>query len=828
VLVTFARDMALAARAFRKNPAFAATAVVTVALGIGAATAVFSVANAVLLRPLPYSNPDRLAIAYGDWRKRGVNDYPISSTDFLDLRAGAAGAFEDMGVVITGRGATQAGNGSLEQVRFASVTPNFFRLMGARIAFGRDFNETDVRVAPATNGAAGAPQPVPPTATILSYEYWRSHLGGDAAILGRNAPGTPPGSSVIVGVLAPGFELLFPPGDNLERAPDNWFAIRPVYDNAQRNVSSWRVIGRLRSGATLGQARSQSENTAAEIRRINAIHAGADFHFRLEPMNRHLAEGARPTIVALLGAAIFVLLIACANVANLLLVRASLRERESAVRAALGGSRGRLVCQTLAEALLISGLGALLGTGLAWAGLHGLIALAPASLPRRDSIGIDPPTLAFAALAAFAAAILFGLPLAWQASRPDLMRTLRAAGRTGALAGAPKLRNAALIAEVALAFVLLIGSGLLLRGFRALQRVDPGFDSQGLLTFQLLGNRGGNQPQGRAAFMRDIQNRLRAVPGVESAAASNPLPLAGGVYATRWGKEEALADPTKYQGADFVAVLPDYFETMRTRLIAGRTFTADDNAPERKVVIVDQLLAAKAFPHESAVGKRILFLLSGLEPEPVEIIGVVAHQRLTSLSDLGREQIYTTDGYRGHGVVDHWTVRTVGDPTKYAAAVRSEIGKLDSRVLIAEMQPMDALVDRSTAAARFALLLMATFATVAALMAAVGLYGVLSTFVRQRTAEIGVRMTLGATPPSIFRMVGRHALSLTAAGLAGGLAASFALTRWIGSLLFGVKPTDPVTLGMVTILFLAVVATASWAPARRAAALDPAAALREE
>ncbi|HEY6344638.1 MAG TPA: FtsX-like permease family protein [Bryobacteraceae bacterium] len=544
-------------------------------------------------------------------------------------------------------------------------------------------------------------------------------------------------------------------------------------------------------------------------------------------MNRHLAEGARPTIVVLLGAAVFVLLIACANVANLLLVRASLRERESAVRAALGGSRGRLICQTLAEALLLSGLGALLGTGLAWASLHGLIALAPASLPRRDSIGIDPPTLAFAALAAFAATILFGLPLAWQAARRDLMRTLRAA-RTGALAGAPKLRNAALIAEVALAFVLLIWSGLLLRGFRALQRVDPGFDPHGLLTFQLLGSRGGNQPQGRAAFMREIQNRLRAVLGVESAGASNPLPLAGGVYATRWGKEQALADPSKYQGADFVAVLPDYFETMRTRLIAGRTFTREDNAPERKVVIVDQLLAAKAFPHESAVGKRILFLLSSVEPEPLEIIGVVAHQRLTSLSDLGREQIYTTDGYRGHGVVDHWTVRTVGDPTKYAAIVRREIGKLDSRVLVAEMQPMDALVNRSTAAARFALVLMATFATVAALMAAVGLYGVLSTFVRQRTAEIGVRMTLGATPSSIFRMVARHALCLSAAGLAGGFAASFALTRWMGSLLFGVKPTDPVTLGLVTILFLAVIATASWAPARRAAALDPAVALREE
>jgi putative ABC transport system permease protein len=315
---------------------------------------------------------------------------------------------------------------------------------------------------------------------------------------------------------------------------------------------------------------------------------------------------------------------------------------------------------------------------------------------------------------------------------------------------------------------------------------------------------------------------------VEAATASLPLPLAGGFSPIRWGLEPALADPSKFQAADFQIVLPGYFEVLRTPLLAGRTFTEADNAPDRKGVVIDQLLAAKAFGGESAVGKRLLIRVRTPEPEWVEVLGVVAHQRDTSLAVAGREQIYFTDGFVGHGAVGYWAVRTAGDPAKYAAAVRAAMGKLDPHLLVGEMQPMEALVDYAQASTRFSLLLIGVFASVAGLLAGVGLYGVLSTVVRQRTPEIGVRMALGAAPGSIFSLVVRQGLRLSALGIGLGLVAAFALTRAIDSMLVGVKATDPATFAAMTALFFAIAVVASWVPARRAARLDPTAALREE
>ena len=822
------RDFAYAARALRNSPVFAVTAIITIALGIGASTAVFSVANAVLVRPLPYKNPERVVTAYGDWRKRNLPDYPFSNADYFDLRTGTNSVFEDMGAVYTWRAAVPKQDGSMEEIRLASVTPNFFRLMGAKIAFGRDLEDADGQPPPPQASSGGA-QPAPAQATILSYEYWQRHFGGDTSILGRNAPGSAPGTTVIVGVLAPGFELLFPAGANVERAPDYWYAARIAYDNANRNSNYLRPIGRLRAGATLDAARAQAEVVAAEIRSKNEIRNGANFHVRLEQMDRQLVADVRPAVLALLGAGIFLLLVACANVANLLLVRTSLRARELAVRNALGGSRWHLVRQILAEAVLLAGLGTLLGVGLAWIGVHELVQVAPANLPRLDAVKLDFAVLAFAALAGLGAATIFGLPPALQASGADVMRVLRASGRTTGLAGGRTLRNTVVIVEIALSFVLLTGSGLMFRSFLALQRIDPGYKAHGLLTFQLLGSRGGNQPEQRAAFVRSIQDHLRALPGVESVTASTPFPLTGGINATRWGKEEALADPSKYQAADFLTVLPGYFETLQTRLIEGRTFTEADNSPDRTVAVIDQALAAKAFPHESAVGRRILLLLrNNVQPDVLEVIGVVAHQRDTSLAESGREQIYITDGFRSHGVVARWAVRTVGDPAKLAPAVRAEIAKISGGLLITEVQPMDALVDKAQTGTRFSLLLIGVFAMIAALLAGVGLHGVLSTVVRQRTAEIGVRLTLGSSPMGIVGLVAGHGLRLCAVGIAAGVISAFALTRTLSSMLVGVKATDRTTFALMAMLFFFIAAMASWLPARRAARLDPTAALREE
>src|SRR5688572_9132804 len=829
-------DFFYAFRTLRKSPIFTITVVVTIALAIGASTAIFSVTNGVLLRQLPYKDPERLVLARGDLQKRNVKDFPVSNVDFLDLRNGAKNSFEDFAAVSTFRATLPGLDGTPERVRLAAVSINFFQMMGGSIIAGRNFQDTDGTPQPAppaapagnNNGpAANAPPPLP-NMVILSNEYFQQRFGGDRSVIGKPLPvsaafGPAP---IIVGVLAPGFELLFPPRVNMEQFPSLWLAARIPYDSAARNNVQWRVVGRLKPGATIAQAQGETEIIAAKIREENAIARTAGKTFRLEMMKQHLVNEVRPTILALMGAVIFLLLIACANVANLMLVRAASRERELAVRAALGAGWWPLVRQTLAEAFVIAVLGTVAGVALAKLGIHQLLVIAPANLPRLNAIQIDYQVLAFSALAGLLSAALFGIVPALRTARPNLMETLRNSGRSGAL-GAAGLRNAVVVAEVALAFVLLIGSGLMFRTFLAIQKVDLGFDPRGLLTFQLLGDTG-DTPQENAAFKRQLREQLDGIPGVQAVTASFPLPLAGGFSPIRWGGSEALADSTKFQAADLQIVLPGYFEAMGTKLISGRAFTEADSAPDRNLLIVDQALAAKAFPNQSAVGKRILYRVRTPEAQWGEIIGVVAHQRNTSLTEPGREQLYVTDGYMNHGPASWWALRTDGDPARYAGAVREVVRKAGGETLINQMEPMDSLVVKAQAQTRFSLLLIGVFSAIAALLAGLGLYGVLSTVVRQRTAEIGLRMALGAAPSRIFRLMVGKGLRLSVLGIAIGLVAAFAVTRVLASMLVEVKPTDPVTFVSVALLFLFIAFVASWLPAQRAAGLDPTEALREE
>src|SRR5689334_7111945 len=827
-------EFAYAFRTLRKTPIFTITVVITIALAIGASTAIFSVTNGVLLRKLPYKDPERLVLVRGDLQKRNVKDFPVSNVDFLDVRNGAKNNFEDFAAVQTFRVTLPGLDGSPERVRMAAVSTNFFHMMGGSIIAGRDFQESDGTPDPAPpagaagNGpAANAPPPLP-TMVILSNEYFQQRFGGDRSMIGKTLPvaaafGPPP---IIVGVLAPGFELLFPPKANQEQFPSVWIAGRIPYDVANRNNVQWRVIGRMKPGATMPQAQAEVEAIVQKIRDENTIAKTAGQVFRLVPMKQHLVDQVRPTILALMGAVIFLLLIACANVANLMLVRAASRERELAVRAALGAGWWQLVRQTLAEAVVIAGLGTLIGVGLAYLGIHQLLVIAPENLPRLNAIAIDTKVLVFAIGAGLLSAVIFGVIPALRTAKPNLMDTLRAAGRSGAL-GAAGLRNAVVVVEVALAFVLLIGSGLMLRTFLNVQRVNLGFDPRGLLTFQLLGNIG-NTPQERDTFKRQLLDQLKAVPGVHSVTASNPLPLAGGFSPVRWGGAEAQNDPSKFQAADLQIVLPGYFEAMGTTLLQGRTFTAEDNTPDRNLLIVDQTLAAKAFPNESAVGKKILFRVRTPEAQWGEIIGVVAHQRNTSLVEPGREQLYVTDGYVNHGAASWWALRTDGDPAALAGSVREVVRKAGKETFINQMQPMNTLVVQAQAQTRFSLLLIGVFSAIAALLAGVGLYGVLATSVRQRTAEIGVRMALGAAPARIFRLMVGKGLYLSVIGIAIGLLAAFALTRVLASMLVEVKPTDPVTFLSVAIVFLGIAILASWLPALRASRLDPTTALRQE
>jgi len=817
------KDVLHAVRGLWQSPVFALTSILTIALGIGASTAIFSVANAVLLRPLPYKDPERLVLPWVEMRARHVTDSTFSADGMFDLRKGA-GMFEEIAAVFTFRGANPAEDGTLEQVSFGLVTPNFFRLLGAHLKLGRDFNEADgLPQPPADPAARGGPPPARvPAISILSYEYWQRRYGSDPGVIGRTMNG-----ALIVGVLEPNFDLLLPPSANVERKPEIWTALRLEYDQSQRHSIGFHLVGRLKPGATIEQAQAQAEKVAADERSIDLIERTADYHIRLEPMHKDLVAEVRPAILALMGAVIFLLLIACVNVANLLMVRASLRERELSVRTALGASRWRLMRQMLAESVVIAGCGTVAGLGLARLGIHQLIVMGPTNLPRLGSIAIDRVVLGFSVLAGLVAAVVFGLVPALRASRPDVMQVLRGSGRTASLGGGRVLRNAAVVIEVALSFVLLIGSGLMFRSFVALEHIDPGYDPRGVLTFLLAGGRG-RTPVERAAFAHDLQSRLAAMPGVQAVSAAVPFPLDGRFNPLRWGKEEAQADPSKFQAADCEIVLPGYFEAMHTRLIAGRTFTDADNDPKRNVVVIDDMLAKKAFPNESAIGKRILIRLRTPEAEFVEIIGVVAHAREMSLAQEGREQYYLTDGFAGHGRADRWAVRTGGDSGHFAAAVREELAKVDPHLAMFEVQPMDVLVDQSEAGTRFSLMLIGVFAAIAVLLAAVGLYGVLSTVVRQRTSEIGVRMALGAAPARIFGLVIGHGLRLSAAGIGVGLLAALGLTRVMSTMLVGVKASDPVTYVAMALLFFAIAAMACWLPGRRAAGLDPIVALRDE
>jgi predicted permease len=825
------RDLAFAGRTLRKSPVFALTAALTIALGVGASTAIFSVTNAVLLRPLPYQNPDQLVIIPTDMRNRGVKDFPFSNANFIDLREATKGEFQGLAGVFTFPFTLAGEDGTPEQVHMGFVTTNYFQLVGAAIAFGRDFSDDDGQPqppppAPGTQSAT-PPQRLPIMA-IISYEYFQRRFGSNPAVLGQSLNKGKPFSPRIVGVLAPHFEIYFPPSADLESAPDIWVANRLGYNAEERNSVSMRVIGRLKPGVTIGRAQAAADQVAAEARKNFSIENTSGYAIRVEPMRQHLVSEVRPAILALMGAVIFLLLIACANVANLLLVRASLRQRELAIRSAIGASWWDLARQILSEALLLATIGALGGLGIAWLGIHELLAIAPAYLPRLDTIRIDSTVLIFTVISSLAAAAIFGLAPAWRAARPDVMIVLRGTSRSEGLARGGLSRKVVVCLEVALAYVLLIGSGLMVRSFRELQRIDPGFTPHGLLTFQVQSDRFLQKPEERAVATRQLEDHLRAIPGVQGVTAADPFPLTGGFSPIRWGIEEALTDATKYRAVDPLIVLPGYFEVMHTPVIEGRTFTDEDNLPGRTYVVVDKILADLAYPGKSAVGKRILIRIQTPEPVWVDIIGVVAHERGVSLSEPGREQVYLADAYIGSGATDHWALRTGSDPSKYANDVRSAIKAFDPHLLITDMQPMDAVIEKAQAGTRFSLLLIGSFAVIAALLAGVGLYGVLATVVRQRTAEIGIRMTLGAQSGNIFQLIVGQGVRLTGIGVVVGLFAAFATTREMASMLVGIKATDPLTFVTMAAVFFLIAATSSWLPAWRAASLDPSAALREE
>jgi predicted permease len=824
---SFGRDVAFAARTLRKNPAFAITAIATLALGIGATTAIFSVTNAVLLRPLPYKDPERLAIIWGELRARNVPDWIFAPGDLKDVMDQAT-LFEGIAGVRSGTAPLIVEGSPPQQIRAAFATPNIFDVLGVRVARGRNFEAEDgrpnqpVQFQPGQAPPAGPPPNLLPGIAVLSHEFWQRQYGGDASIIGKNIQIGGGAPTHVVGVLAPGVELIFPPRTGVERRPEVWISARINYEaDVTRNNVAWYAIGRMKPGVTLAQAHNQVDQVAKGLWERFPLKKTVGLYFRAEGLRSDVVGAVKPTVRALMGAVIFVLLIACANVANLLLVRVSGRERELAVRAAMGGSSWALTRQLLAESLVLSFAGGVLGLALAWAGIKLLLRLAPDNLPLIDTVSIDPWVLGFTMAACVVSAVIFGLVPALRASRPQLTDALRAGGRGMTGGHGALLRRSVVIAEVALSFILLVGCGLMIRSAIALNRVDPGFDPNGVLTFRL-GNMRVNSAEQARAKVATIKQRLAAIPGVRGITLATQLPLDADPSSGRWGKEEARTDPSKYQQGQFHFVPVGYFQTMRARVIAGRDFDASDEVEGARTIIIDDIAAQAAFPNESAVGKILLARPGGPDAEPYTVVGVVKHLRHTTLHGEENESIYFQGNFG-----NAWMVRTNGDPVAIAGPVRAALRDVDPQLLVTEVQPLNDNVSRAMAPTRFALALISVFAVLAATLAAIGLYGVLANLVRQRASEIGVRMAFGAQPSSIFRLIIGQGMALSVAGVTAGLIGAFWLTRAMSKMLVSVTPTDPVTFVSIVALFLGIAAAACWIPARRAAGLQPNVALRE-
>ena len=814
------KELRYAVRVLIRSPGFTVVAVGTLALGIGANSAIFSVVRAVLVAPLPYDEPDELVIVWGELRNREITHFPHSPPDFRDMQE--SGVFAELGAFFS-FGQSLTGDGQAEQVDVGIITSNFLSLLGVSPAVGRGLTRADdTPFNPTSN--TGAPPPT--TAIILSHGYWQRRFGGASDVIGRSIS-IGGGPAEIVGVMPPDFELLLPPTVRAETEVDIWAPARLDPENAPRNNVFLTLVGRLAPGVTIEQAQAGLDALAARAREQSSTWETAGYHLRVEPLHEDVTRHVRPTVLALLGAVGFVLLIACANVANLLLVRATARSREMAIRVALGGGRMRLVGQVFAESLILALLGCAFGLGLAHVGIRALVALRPADLPRLETISIDPTVLGFALLASIISAGIFGIAPALGAFNDRVTDELR--GRTQSAGGTWQrhARNAMVVMEVALSLVLLVGTGLMVRSFAALTRMDPGFNAENVLTFNvaLPFFEYPNAAQ-RAAFHTQLHERLSALPGVTSVGGAFPLPLGGQAANGRYGTESALEDERNFLQADYRGVMPGYFDAMGTPLIEGRVFTFADYADSLPNVLVDELLARKTWPGESAVGKRILIRL-GPEAEWVNVIGVVQHQRHQSLASEGPETVFFTDRFFG-SFGQTWVVRTSTDPTSMTHAVRTEVAALNPNVPVDDARLMEDFLVEARSSTRFSLVLITVFSACAVILAVVGLYGVLSFVVRQRTEEIGIRMAFGAPRGKILKLVVGQGMTLTMVGMGIGLLMAVGLTRLMASMLVGTAPTDPVTFVAISLLFGAVALVASLLPALRATQVDPVVALREE
>ncbi|HKB13585.1 MAG TPA: ABC transporter permease [Vicinamibacterales bacterium] len=802
------QDIRYAIRLCVRSPGFTVVAVVALALGIGANTAIFTIVNAALIERLPYKNPERLVAVWEGNSRRPGRANVVAPANYLRWRERAT-SFEDMAGLVDTRLAL-TGNGAPEELTVQNVTSGFFPILGVQPLIGRTFSDAEYndRNSPAV---------------VLAYPLWQRRFGGDPSIVGKalQLNGAP---LTVVGIMPPDFQLQLRSNSLVGRPTDLW---RPWWLSPEAREPRGRfmsVIARLKPGISLERAQTQMDTIAAGLT-AELPQFDTGWTVRVLSMRDELSRDFRPALLVLSGAVAFVLLIACANVANLLLARAAVRQREIAVRTALGAPRRRLIRQLLTESLVLAALGGLAGLIVARWGLDVLLAISPIDVSAFNHLTLSYAVLAFTAIVSMMTAVICGFAPAFESSRADVQEALKDGARQVGGARGTRLRHSFVVAEIALAVVLLVGAGLMLRTFASLQSVNTGLDTTNVITMRVsLPNRKYDDAK-TLRFFQDAARRVAAIPGVQSAGIVSYLPFAGLGAATRI---TIVGQPPPAPGQDLttdVSVCDNgYLQTVRVPLLKGRLFTEREMREKSNVVLINEALARQYFPGTDPIGQRVVINMTDLNV-PTEIIGIVGNTKFTDVRADSRPTSYWP-----HPQLEYSSMtiaaRTAGDPQSFAATLEREIHALDPDQPVADVRTMDQWVAKSLAQARFNSLLLATFAAVALLLAAVGIYGVMSYAVSQRTAEIGIRLAIGADRGDILRMILANAARLAAIGLAAGIALALALSRTVTSLLYKTSGTDPLTFAAVAAVLAGVALAASYIPARRAARIPPVDALR--
>jgi putative ABC transport system permease protein len=821
---TLLQDIKIAIRMMIKSPGFSLVVVLTLGLGIGANTAIFSVVDAVLLRPLAYKDSAALVDVWGKIENQGIPRLAASEPEYWDLR-NRQQSFSEVGAYTLGNGANLTSNDAPPmQVSAPAATATLFQILGVQTELGRTFTEDE-------------DQPGHDHEALLSFALWKSLFGGDPKIVGKSMQldGQP---YVIVGVLRKDFSL--------GGKQDLWVPLGLDRMKPQDRGSHYlTMMARLKPGVTVAQASAEMDRFAAQLERENPNNylAGSGWGMFVVPLKEQIVGRIRPALLVLLGAVAFVLLIACVNVANLLLTRASAREKELSIRTAMGAGRARIIRQLLTESMVYAVAGGALGLCIAYWGVYALHALVPDNVPRMGEVRVDPLVLGFTLGISLLTGIIFGLAPAWQVGRTSLHGTLKETGQsTSAARGTRRLRGILVVSEMALAVLLLVGAGLLIRSFQRLMEVNPGFQPQHLLSMKL-------SPPVKAypdgtplqTFYQRVLDGVKTIPGVQSAGAISELPMSDSYSSGSTFFEQTSATGLQryapmsnlpFTEIDYRTIVPGYFQAMQIPLVRGRFLSEADTSDAPRVAVVDRDFANRFWPNEDPIGKRIAVQpipkSNPLLPQWCTVVGVVGHVKHYGPDIEGREQAYFPLTQLSFARTMYLAVRTNLEPASVTSAIRQQVLAVDKNMPIYEVSTMDQLLANSVVQPRLNLTLLVAFAAIALVLAAVGIYGVMAYTVTQRTHEIGIRMAMGAQSEDVLKQVLREGATLAAIGLALGLAGSLAAARLIATLLFGVKPTDPLTFAAVAVILASVSLAACYIPARRATRVDPLVALRYE